>query len=64
MKMLVTWLFGVPLAVLFFFAAFAVDASKISPQVDLVEAKQSGTAVPSVRSAVNTVNWQPHARTD
>ncbi|MEO7322292.1 MAG: hypothetical protein ABIW48_06375 [Burkholderiales bacterium] len=50
MKMLVTWLFGVPLAVMFFFAAFAVDASKISPQVALIQANQSLTAVPTVRS--------------
>jgi len=50
MKMLVTWLFGVPLAVMFFFAAFAVDAGKISPQVALIEAKQSVTAAPPVRS--------------
>ena len=31
MKMIVTWLLGVPVAVTFFFAVFAVDASKLSP---------------------------------
>ncbi len=31
MKMIVMWLLGVPFAVIFFFAAFAVDASKIAP---------------------------------
>ena len=29
--MIVMWLLGVPFAVIFFFAAFAVDASKIAP---------------------------------
>ena len=37
MKMLITWLLGVPVAVTFFFTAFAVDASKISPQVKAVQ---------------------------
>jgi hypothetical protein len=41
MKMLITWLLGVPVAVTFFFAAFAVDASKISPQVETVQATGS-----------------------
>lgn len=40
MKMVVMWLLGVPVAVTFFFAAFAVDASKIAARVENSEAKQ------------------------
>lgn len=41
MKMIVTWLLGVPLAVTFFFAVFAVDASKISPRVEPANGQES-----------------------
>ncbi len=61
MKMLVTWLLGVPVAVTFFFAVFAVDASKISPRIDSLEAKQAVAAAPTDDSP-NAVRWQPEAR--
>ena len=39
MKMIVTWLLGVPVAVAFLFAVFAVDASKLSTPTEQRDAK-------------------------
>ena len=61
MKMLVTWLLGVPVAVTFFFAVFAVDASKLSPQVESAEVEQAVAAAPTDAST-NSAKWQPEAR--
>ncbi len=51
MKMLITWLLGVPVAVTFLFAVFAVDASKISPQVEAAQATESIAISPPERIA-------------
>ena len=61
MKMIVTWLLGVPVAVTFFFAAFAVDASKISPRVEPMETKQAVAIAPAAATA-NSEKWQSEAR--
>ena len=47
MKMIVTWLLGVPVAVTFLFAVFAVDASKLSPPMEQLEAKQAVAIAPA-----------------
>ena len=47
MKMIVTWLLGVPVAVTFFFAVFAVDASKLSPLAGQRDAEQAVAVVPA-----------------
>lgn len=47
MKMIVTWLLGVPVAVTFFFAAFAVDASKLSPPAGQRDAEQAVAIAPA-----------------
>ena len=47
MKMIVTWLLGVPVAVTFFFAAFGVDASKLSPSNEQLEARQAVAIAPA-----------------
>ena len=39
MKMIVTWLLGVPVAVALLFAVFAVDASKLSTPTEQRDAK-------------------------
>ena len=57
MKMIVTWLLGVPLAVTFFFAVFAVDASKISPQVEPADGQES-VAIASEVTATKSGKWQ------
>ena len=49
MKMLITWLLGVPVAVTFLFAVFAVDASKISPEVEAAHATESIAISPPER---------------
>lgn len=50
MKMVVMWLLGVPVAVTFFFAAFAVDASKIAP----TEAEEVFSAVAAAPNNMNS----------
>ena len=47
MKMIVTWLLGVPVAVTFFFAVFAVDASKLSPLAEQRDAEQAVAIAPT-----------------
>ena len=47
MKMIVTWLLGVPVAVMFFFAVFGVDASKLSPPNEQLEATQAVAIAPA-----------------
>ena len=47
MKLIVTWLIGVPVAVVFFFAVFSVDASKIIPTVGSADKTQSLLITPS-----------------
>ena len=60
MKMIVTWLLGVPVAVTFFFAAFAVDVSKISPRVEPTE-RSHAVAIAST-AKTNSGKWQSEAR--
>jgi hypothetical protein len=47
MRMIVTWLLGVPVAVAFFFAVFAVDTSKITPNIGSIDRPQSVAIAPS-----------------
>ena len=47
MKLIVTWLLGVPVAVVFFFSVFAVDASRLTPKNDATDAKQSIVNAPT-----------------
>ncbi len=61
MKMIVTWLLGVPVAVTFFFAVFAVDASKISPQVAPSHGKES-IAIAPAGTLTKSGKWQSEAR--
>lgn len=46
MKMMVAWLLGVPVAIAFFFSAFAVDASKLFPAAQEWDAKRPSAAAP------------------
>ena len=41
MKLIVTWLLGVPVAVVFFFSMFDVDASRLTPKSDAADGTQS-----------------------
>lgn len=59
--MIVTWLLGVPVAVTFFFAVFAVDVSKLAPPGQQLEAKQAVTAVPA-DIATGGKKWPSEAR--
>ncbi len=61
MKMIVTWLLGVPVAVAFFFAVFSVDASKISPSDEPNAAKEAVAIAPSGATSSPT-KWQSEAR--
>ena len=47
MKLIVTWLLGVPVAVVFFFSMFAVDASRLTPKNDATDATQSIVVSPT-----------------
>jgi hypothetical protein len=49
MRMIVTWLLGVPVAVAFFFAVFAVDASKITPKIESIDRPQSIAIAPTAQ---------------
>ncbi len=61
MKMIVTWLLGVPVAVTFFFAAFAVDVDKISPRVEPAETSHAIAIAPTA-TKTNSGKWQSEAR--
>jgi hypothetical protein len=61
MKMIITWLLGVPVAVTFFFAVFAVDASKLSPPAEQREAKQA-VAIAPASAATRPEKWTSEAR--
>ena len=61
MKMIVTWLLGVPAAVAFFFAVFAVDASKLSPPGEQLEAKQA-VAIAPADATTDAEKWRSEAR--
>jgi hypothetical protein len=61
MKMIVTWLLGVPVAVTFFFAVFAVDASKLSPPAEQLEAKQA-VAIAPADVTTRSEKWSSEAR--
>ena len=50
MRMIVTWLLGVPVAVTFFFTVFAVDASKITPNIEMSDGRQSVAIAPASNS--------------
>ena len=61
MKMIVTWLLGVPVAVAFLFAVFAVDASKLSTpteQRDAIPVISNSTTGATTRSE----EWRHEAR--
>ena len=47
MKLIVTWLLGVPVAVVFFYSVFAVDASRLSPKNDATDDTQSIVIAPT-----------------
>lgn len=59
MKMIVTWLVGVPVAVAFFFTVFAVDASKLS-SVAPTQTKQAVEIAPGAAIA-SSEKWQSKA---
>ena len=61
MKMIVTWLLGVPVAVALFFAVFAVDASKLSPPVEQREAKRAVAIAPAA-ATTRSEKWLSEAR--
>ena len=61
MKMIVTWLLGVPVAVTFFFAVFAVDASKLSPPTEQLEAKHA-VAIAPADVTIHSEKWSSEAR--
>ncbi len=61
MKMIITWLLGVPVAVTFFFAVFAVDASKLSPPASQLEAKQA-VAISPADTSTRSEKWPSEAR--
>ena len=48
MKLIVTWLLGVPVAVVFFFSVFAVDASRLAPKNAATDATQSIVIAPTL----------------
>jgi hypothetical protein len=61
MKMIFTWLFGVPVAVAFFFSVFAVDASKLSSPAQQLEAKQAVAIAPADATA-RSEKWAAELR--
>ena len=61
MKMIVTWLLGVPVAITFFFAVFAVDATKLSPPAEQLEAKQA-IAIAPADVTIRSEKWPSEAR--
>jgi hypothetical protein len=61
MKMIVSWLLGVPVAVTFFFAVFAVDASKLSPPAEQLEARHA-VAISPTDTTTRSEKWPSEAR--
>ena len=61
MKMIVTWLLGVPVAVAFLFAVFAVDASKLSTPTEQRDVKPVISNSPS-GATTRSEGWRHEAR--
>ncbi len=61
MKMIVTWLLGVPVTVVFLFAVFAVDASKLSTPTEQGDAKPVISNSPT-GATPRPQQWQHEAR--
>ena len=61
MKMIVTWLLGVPVTVAFLLAVFAVDASKLSTPTEQRDAKPVISNSPT-GATPRLQEWQHQAR--
>ncbi len=61
MKMIVTWLLGVPVTIAFLFAVFAVDSSKLSTPTEQRDAKPVISNSPT-GATTRPQQWQHEAR--